>query len=1643
MIARFGHFFNAKYIDYSSKNARLITGTIACVVFAFLLLATSYFLLPAGEAYAAPGINEQINFQGRLLNSNGTTVTDGSHSVVFSLYTVSSAGSNIWTETQSVTTTKGLFRVSLGSVSSLSAVNFNQDTLYLGIKVGTDTEMTPRLRFNAAPYAFMAETATLALNSNTVDGLTFASGKTLTVNNSLTLSGTDSSSIDFGTGGTVCYVGACAGATVADDSLDFDKFADAMTLDANTSIALGAYNLSTTGTGGLTFGHTGDTTFAGEVGIGTTDPQALLQVTGVNGDTRFESGNILNFTRANANYLMASSALGSFEFIIGNTVSGATRKAGIFSNGFFGVGDFNPDALIEVSASAGASDMLMLSSNDDLDGDLFVVKNSGNVGIGLALPNNQFEVRDTAEQLRLSYDASNRLSVTVNSTGGTTLDATGSGAGFTFADATTFSNGLTLSAGTLSLPNNAVTDAMVADTLTSSIFIGSGSSTNAVDLGTAEVGGTLGVGNGGTGQTTAQAAINSLSGLTTEGDLLYHNGTNATRLARGSDGQCLTSSTTTIVWASCGNLFTDGGTFSYLTSTTDDFILGASSVASAALHMDVSSGYLSLGTDGSLNGGLTFYSTTAGVSASIFTDASGNLNLAPDSGGTVVVGGAGGNIELSLSNASDLFKADKTVGSLSGALSSTDFEFKRNITGGANAMTGKILSILDTSSGSATIAPDMLFINAAPSSGTFSGNLINAQVGGVSRFHVNANGAVTAGTYNGLTINSTTGTIALANSKTLTVSNSLTFQGVDSSTVSFGAGGTVCYTSSGCSVAADALDFDDFVDAMTLDAATSIALGGNTLSTTGTGSLALNHTSGTIFASNVGIGTASISASSLTIQGLNDSATLGAEKVGNTTFTTSTGWTFGTGWSHDATNGEADFAGGGTATLSYDAGEISGEVYLITYTIKNRTAGFVTASIAGVSDSLQISNGTYQFSVHATSTANMTFTPSSTFNGSIDDVSVKKVSGSTAIMVFNSSDSSIALEIRVNDDAQNNLFTGKSAGEFVTTGSNNIGIGSNALQYGTQGNYNVALGNGALQYNGTNQYNIAIGHNALNQNRIGSFNTAIGNFALDSSTNGGFNTTLGHNGLTSNTTGSYNTTLGSNGLYSNTTGSNNIAIGYSAGYYNQTGTNNVFIGHEAGRGTSNHNKTGNVFIGYQAGYNETGSDLLYIENSNSATPLIKGDFANDTLTFNGSTIITSGLYVSGGLMRITNPQGSTTAPTRSNNGEFAFAQVSGTARLYAKINGTDVYFNSDGAGDYSEYFTKANYLEQFETGVITTLDSGKVQKAVQNSTIHGIVSAFGTRNNDDNVDGMRSSDPRYVNVGLLGQLPVIVSDENGHLSTGDHIGMPQTIAGVGVKATEGGVARALESFSPTYCTQVDTLANIVWPAEIRNQNAASGQCWLLPNGTKVGKVMAYIATTTVTTGVQTGAELNQQLNHLLSAFTINNGNITTDLNVIVYGRLHANGGLSVTGPAEFNGPAIFKAMAEFIDTVVFRKEVTFEDHVTFSNDTVGTIKIAKGQDKVQITFNKPYQAKPVISASIIDDKISASGLVAQIEANVCQYGDTLEQCQTKMQQNLLTNGARYLVTDIEPTGFTILLDSAAAQDYTFSWSAFATAAAEQ
>lgn len=187
----------------------------------------------------------------------------------------------------------------------------------------------------------------------------------------------------------------------------------------------------------------------------------------------------------------------------------------------------------------------------------------------------------------------------------------------------------------------------------------------------------------------------------------------------------------------------------------------------------------------------------------------------------------------------------------------------------------------------------------------------------------------------------------------------------------------------------------------------------------------------------------------------------------------------------------------------------------------------------------------------------------------------------------------------------------------VNTSNSNTAIGSYSLFSNVSGTQNVAVGLGALQSSSGN-YDVAVGAYALWKatNNANGPNTAIGYCAMLNTTTGKASVAIGNEALRANTVGFYNTAIGYQGLYANTAGNYNTAIGYQGLFTLQTGTNNVALGSRSL--FSNQSGSNNVAIGYNAGYTETGSNKLYIANSQTAN-LLYGDFNTGQLQINAAS----------------------------------------------------------------------------------------------------------------------------------------------------------------------------------------------------------------------------------------------------------------------------------------------------------------------------------------------------------------------------------------------------------------------------------------
>ena len=209
--------------------------------------------------------NRQINYQGKLTNSSNVAVADGLYTVEFKLYTQATGGAAIWTETNSganrVQVTNGLFSVMMGSTTPFTGVDFNQ-TLYLGVKIESDSEMTPRKVIGAVPAAFVADT---------LNGISSNQFLRSDIQNATSSSSTFFNILQSGAGKIAEFFGAGSNSALAILS-GGNVGIGSTTPSSKLTVAGDAYlsgNISATGT--LAIMGTATSTIAGGLTVGTTN----------------------------------------------------------------------------------------------------------------------------------------------------------------------------------------------------------------------------------------------------------------------------------------------------------------------------------------------------------------------------------------------------------------------------------------------------------------------------------------------------------------------------------------------------------------------------------------------------------------------------------------------------------------------------------------------------------------------------------------------------------------------------------------------------------------------------------------------------------------------------------------------------------------------------------------------------------------------------------------------------------------------------------------------------------------------------------------------------------------------------------------------------------------------------------------------------------------------------------------------------------------------------------------------------------------------------------------------------------------------------------------------------------------------------
>jgi len=373
-----------------------------------------------------------------------------------------------------------------------------------------------------------------------------------------------------------------------------------------------------------------------------------------------------------------------------------------------------------------------------------------------------------------------------------------------------------------------------------------------------------------------------------------------------------------------------------------------------------------------------------------------------------------------------------------------------------------------------------------------------------------------------------------------------------------------------------------------------------------------------------------------------------------------------------------------------------------------------------------------------------------------------------------------------------------------------------------------------------------------------------------------------------------------------------------------------------------------------------------------------------------------------------------------------------------------------------------------------SLSSGDVV-AIDSSLRAGVQKTGGDY--DSKTIGIISTDPglttgsiedqcaKPVLVALSGRVPVHVSMENGPIHTGDYLTASST-PGVAMRATKAGqiIGQALTSYTdpsqpdyivafvehgtfngaalaqvlpaPTDPTQpieqqaltyfMSKPTDAVAPTNLSEilADRVSASLEIITPSVVADKVATNTITPSTTGNITVALGANNRLIFTnkddQESFSIDGtGNAQFGLSLSVLGAMQAKGDLSVDGNSLFNGNATFAKMAQFLGDASFTGNIDAQGRVTFNSDTGGIAILKQGASRVDITFDKPYDQSPIISASLSAEQVTLPD-------------GTNEDIRLK-EQRLFDAGYTYLISNVTTKGFTIVLNKNATEDIQFNW----------
>jgi hypothetical protein len=336
----------------------------------------------ASPAQAA--VPETIGWQGVVEDGSGVAL-QGSHTLVFRLYDDPSAGTMLWEETQVLDLVDGLAEATLGSVTSLGSVDFDQ-SLWLALVVDGGSELSPRSELSAVPYALAVDdqAAVKTLNGltgpvNLVGGTNVSvvpSGNNLTIN----ASGGGGDDGDWNINGSDLTLGVSGnvglGETSPGHKLDLHTPYEVPVSMRMRSGGSWSLVLEQSPSSVFTIKNGGSERFAitpgGRIGIGTTTPSALLHLNSSGQTNQILLGRDSGTGAAPYEDLGARLSPSKLEFTkwIDTGESGVgLSTAGIYSSGFTWMldGISGTASGFDIGGVLSAQDVLHLNGDNDVD----------------------------------------------------------------------------------------------------------------------------------------------------------------------------------------------------------------------------------------------------------------------------------------------------------------------------------------------------------------------------------------------------------------------------------------------------------------------------------------------------------------------------------------------------------------------------------------------------------------------------------------------------------------------------------------------------------------------------------------------------------------------------------------------------------------------------------------------------------------------------------------------------------------------------------------------------------------------------------------------------------------------------------------------------------------------------------------------------------------------------------------------------------------------------------------------------------------------------------------------------------------------------------------------------------------------------